>query len=301
MTAALWSRAHPCGCACGDAYIPVRNRRGKLVKSREPAWRMMEQTRDPGCLQEHFRALAKVYRLSYQHHKLSKGSGTGYPDVHMWTPLRGDGGGSVYVELKRMGRDPTDEQVRVMAEIQDAGHLVYLARPCCLLLGVADELMAAFAGRPCLYVKAGRAYTPVEVPDGAPIPAVTRSLPLYRQPAPPGADPVPFAPAVCYIIPPGAGGETLHILEVWLRDAGIPPTSVPYPMRLIVGDRALHAHCRVGLARQGHDVRVWRGGVPTRPFPDHLVHELRAEVVHGASSTQVAGQVYAEAPAAASF
>jgi hypothetical protein len=291
----LWSRTEPGRCACDDTYQPVLNGKGVLVKSRDPAWSMMEQTRDPGCLQEHCRFLGKVYRLGYQHHKSSRGSGAGYPDVHLWTPLRDGGGGSAYAELKRMGEDPTDDQVRVMAELQDAGHLMYLARPCCLLTGFVDELMAAFAGRPCLYVKDSlRAFTPVQVPAGAPIPAPAvaraRTLP-YRQPPLPGRDPEPFTPAIGVIVPhPGtpAAHTAMQELEAWLRAAGFSPNDVPYPMRLIVMLRHLHAHCRVGLARPGNDVRVWRAGTPATDFPDGLLDALDAHLVRGRSSARVA-------------
>jgi hypothetical protein len=297
----LWSRTDPDRCACDDTYEPVLNGKGVLVKSRDRAWSMMEQTRDPGCLQEHCRFLGKAYRLGYQHHKHSRWSGAGYPDVHLWTPLRPGGGGSAYVELKRMGEDPGVDQVRVMAELQDAGHLMYLARPCCLLTGVVDELMAAFAGRPCLYIKDSlRAFTPVQVPAGAPVPARgprpapatagARRLPV--RPAPlPGSDPEPFAPAVGVVVPQpdsAAARTAMHALHAWLRAAGFSPNDVPYPMRLIVMLERLHAHCRVGLAREGRDVRVWRAGTPATEFPEDLVYALGARLVAGPSSAKVA-------------
>ncbi len=298
MTAVLWDRTAPNRCACGDVYVPQLNAKGKLVKSRDPAWSMKEIVRDRNCLQHHCYALGKVYRLGYQHHHNSKGSGAGYPDVHLWTPLRPGGGGSAYVELKRMGKDPADDQVRVMGELQDAGHLMYLARPCCLLTGVIDELMADFAGRPCLYVKAGPAHTPVEVPDGAPVAArPVRDAgpvraPSFREPPLPGADPVPFTPALGYLIP-NPGGDpraaaAVAELEHWLRAAGIPPVHVPYPIRLVSGDGHVHVHCRVGLARPGNDVRVWRAGTPAGPFPHHLLDPLSGSTLLGQSSAQVA-------------
>ncbi len=328
MTALLWSRTDPGRCACDGAYRPQLNAHGTLVKAREPAWRMMEQTRDPGCLQEHCRSLGKVYRLGYQHHKYSRASGGGYPDVHLWTRLRPDGGGHAHLELKRMGEHPRPDQVRVMAELQDAGALAYLVRPCCLLVGVVDELMADFAGRPCLYVKDGPAYTPVEVPAGAPIPArpggvpvaaraaaaaaaelvvparrlSNAAAPLFRRPPPPGGDPMPFAPADGYVVPQPAGtrpGDADAELEDWLRSAGFAPVDVPYPMRLIVGPGVLHVQCRIGLARAGVDERVWRGGAPARPFPVHLVDALHAEMVHGATSAEVADLIGAVRPRAA--
>lgn len=306
MTTLLWSRDAPARCACGGAYQPQLNKRGRLVKSREPAWRMSEQTRDPGCLQERCRALAGVYRLGYQHHKTSKGSGAGYPDVHLWTRLRPGGGGSLFMELKRMGKDPTDAQIRVMGELQDAGHPAYLVRPCCLLTGVLDEIMAGFAGSRCFYVKAGPAYTPVEVPAGAPIPAAgptapasceptlvapPRRRPLFRTPPPPGADPVPFAPATGYVIPAGEDPAGRAALEVWLRAAGFSPADVPYPIRLVVGDQMMHVQCRVGLARAGADERVWRGGTPASPFPRRLIARACAVVAEGLSSAAVAAEI----------
>lgn len=329
ITARVWSRRDPYVCACAGVYRPVLSPAGKLVKTREPAWRMMEQTRDPDCLQEHCRALSKIYRLGYQHHKDSRGSGGGYPDVHMWTCLRpGGGGGSVHAELKRMDRDPSTEQIRVMAELQDAGNLVYLIRPCCLLTGAVDDLMAALAGRPNLNVRAGPAHTPVEVPDGAPIPRsqadalagvpvaaraaaagvaaltdpVRRAQPMFRRRPLPGRVPCPFTPAVGYVIPsPGGQARTAdepEQLEAWLRGAGFSPVDVPYPIRLIVGRGLVHVHCRLGLARPGVDERVWREGTTVTEFPARVAGPLRAHVIRGASSTIVAETMLAATAAA---
>lgn len=310
MTALIWDRNHPNRCACGDTYRPVLTTTGKLIKSREPAWLMKEQTRDPGCLQEQWRKLSAVYGHHYQHHKTSKGASSGYPDCHNWVPLRPDGGGgSAYTELKRMGRNPTDVQCEIMASLQDtiASRRVYLARPCCLLTGAIDALMADLAGTPNLNIKDGPAYTPVHIPDGAPLqrrttappPSTTtvaelaaRTRPIYRTPELPGTDPQPFRPAVGIVVPTPttpAGHAAVLELDNWLRTAGIPPVNVPYPYRLIVGDGRVHAHCRTFVARpDGDDVRVWREGNPTSEFPDHLIDALRADQVCGPSSDRVA-------------
>lgn len=302
VTAALWTPDAPTRCACAGAYRPVLEH-GKLVKSREPAWSMAEQTRDPGCLQERIRHLAKVYRVDYQHHKTSRGSGAGYPDVHMWAPGRG----SVYAELKRMDRgypsncdNPTDVQVRVMGRLQaaDEHNLVYLWRPCCVLSGVVDEAIAEFAGVRCLYAgghPAGSSLAGVLADMAAtdprrkpPAPVAVRPV---RRPVLPGADPQPFAPAMGLIVPPpadDAASSAMCDLEDWLRAAGFSPVDVPYPLRLIVGEGALHVQCRVGLARPGRDERVWRGGVPARPLPDRMADALHANQVFGPASDKVA-------------
>lgn len=309
MTALLWTPDAPTRCACAGAYRPVLEH-GKLIKSREPAWAMAEQTRDGGCLQERFRHLAKLYRVGYQHHTTSRGSGAGYPDVHLWAPGRG----SVYAELKRMDRgypsgcdNPTDVQVRIMAELQaaDVHNRIYLARPCCMLSGAVDELIAEFTGTRCLYagghpagsslagVLADMAATDPRRKPAPPI-AAAATEPVARrrrEPPLPGTDPHRFDPAMGLIVPPPAddtAAAAMRELEGWLRAAGFSPVDLPYPMRLIVGDGVLHAHCRVGLARPGHDERVWRGGVPASPFPDHLVRVLRANQVMGPSSDKVA-------------
>lgn len=310
----LWSPKAPTVCACTGSYRPQLDAQGKLVKKREPAWRMMEQTRDLGCLQERHRFLAKQYHLDYQHHKNSKGSDGGYPDVHLWTDLRPDGGGSVYIELKRMGEDPTDVQREVMAGLQNAGHLVYLTRPCCLLVGVVDEIMAALAGVRCRYIEGNRdgpAFPIPPAPERDPGRAGTHAEPAagpasrrcvtFRPPPPPGRDPEPFTPAVGVIVPAPSGtiGHTAMLeLEQWLRRCGFSPADLPYPIRLVVGPGRLHAHCRLGLARPGADVRVWREGTPAGEFPDHLVDALHAIVFGGPSSEKVAELISAAAPAA---
>lgn len=316
MTVLRWDRADPYRCMCGGIYQPILTR-GKLVKTRDPAWSMKEDVRDTNCLQRHCRKLAQAYRCGIQHHRYSKSAAPGYPDCHLWCALRPDGGGgSAYIELKRMGENPTDAQVRVMAELQDAtpGGPVYLARPCCLLTGVIDEMLAELSGRPCLDIRDGRAFTAVEVPAAAPVPRPARSTqparppappprraPLYRLPPLPGTDPQPFAPATGYVIANPqwstiAWSAIIHV-ERWLRAAGFAPTDVPFPMRLIVGDGRLHVQCRVGLARQGNNERVWREGTPAEPLPQHLLAALDAEQVDGESSDAVAARIADVTPA----
>lgn len=305
MTAVLWSRDAPARCACAGAYRPQLNKRGKLVKTREPAWRMMEQTRDPLCLQERCRSLAKVYPVDYQHHKRSDGSGAGYPDCHFCVPRRPDGGGgSAFAELKRMGEDPTPDQVRWLIRLQDAGHLVYLVRPCCMLVGAVDELLAAFAGVRCLYagghpngrpslgdVLADMAATDPRAPMLLPTPPSVGSKPARPLP---GHEPgEPFGDAVGYVVPmptTDAASIAVRLVELWLREAGISPNDVPYPMRLVTGEREVLAQVRAGSVRVAGGVlhsMVWRRGTPSRAFPAHLADALRAEVIVGATSDEV--------------
>jgi hypothetical protein len=314
VTVLLWDHRDPYRCACDGAYQPQLDRRGILVKKNEPAWRMMEQTRDRDCLQELVRNLAKAYRLRCQHHKTSKGSGAGYPDVHMWAPLL-PGRGDVYIELKRMGEHPTDIQVQIMAELQDThpdGRVrVYLVRPCCLLVGVVDELMADFAGVPCRYIE-GNPGGPVFPIPPAEQPAARRAgrrrpaepaaaapaRRLYREPALPGRDPREFTEATGIIVPQPGGGEVMRELEQWLRDAGFSPAEVPYPIRLVIGDGRLHVQCRRGLCRPGVDDRVWREGRPPGPFPLSLAMALRADVIYDPSSAKVEALIEAARPSA---
>ena len=297
MTALLWSPDAPTRCACAGAYRPKLNAKGRLVKANDPAWSMAEQTRDPGCLQEQFRALARVYGLEYQHHGDSRKSGAGYPDVHLWARDRG----SAFVELKRMRRDerngrddPTPFQVRRMTSLQKAGHRVYLARPCCLLVGAVDELMAELAGAPCRYIKGhpdGGMSQPVVLEVAAP-PAAARAVRPRPEPVLPGTEVGESFPAAAGYIVPMPAGETaaaaVRQLEAWLREAGFPAANVPFPMRIVAGDGVVVVQVRAGLARPGNDVRVWRGGVPARPFPEHLVDAVNADVVAGPSSDKVA-------------
>lgn len=308
MTALPWSPAAPNRCACDGVYQPQLTVKGRLIKKREPAWRMAEQTRDPGCLQERCRALAKFYRTGYQHHKTSRGSGAGYPDCHFWVPARPGGGGSAFAELKRMGKDPTADQVRVLAELKDAGHPVYLCRPCCLLVGAIDELVADLAGVRCRYVEGDRGGPVFPIP-AAPPRLATHAEPAaapaghgrlrFRQPPPPGRDPVPFEPAVGLIVPQPATAAALDAtgrLEDWLRQAGFSPFDVPYPIRLVTMGLHLHVHCRIGLARPGSDVRAWRAGTPAVELPGDLAEPLRARVAAGPSSTWVEEQLTGALP-----
>lgn len=291
MTVLLWSPDAPTRCACAGAYRPQLNRHGKLVKAREPAWQMAEQTRAPDCLQERCRALAKLYQLGYQHHTDSRKSGKGYPDVHLWTTGRG----SVFIELKRMDRDPTAEQVGKLIELRDAGHPVYLVRPCCLLVGVVDELMADFAGVRCRYAHGGPATpapasTPLESDSAPPAPAPRRARP---EPELPGTAVLePFSNAVGYVVPLGGDSAATRELEEWLRAAGFPPSWTPFPIRFVVGDDAIVVQIRV---RAG---RVWRAGVPPGPLPEHLPTVLRADVVAGPTSDQVMWLLEAAPPSA---
>jgi hypothetical protein len=312
----LWSRDAPNRCSCGGAYRPVLTGKGKLVKSREPAWSMAEQLggfRD--CLQERCRGLSKLYRSGYQHHSDSRKSGRGYPDCHFWVPRRPDGGGgSLFMELKRMdrgypdGRDnPSADQVRVMGELQDAGHLVYLVRPCCVLVGAVDEILAAFTGTRCLYaggnpkgkVTVDDVLADMAEPDPRPAAPAAAPRPARPGPALPGADPLLFPSAVGYIVPIPAGdtaSAAVRGLEDWLATAGFPKTALPFPMRFVVGEHAVNVQVRVGLARAGTDQRVWRGGVPAAPFPERLVQASRADILAGPRSDKVAALIESAPP-----
>lgn len=289
---------------CAGAYRPQLNDKGKLVKSQERAWKMAEQLGGfRYCLQEELRALSKIYRVGYQHHSTSKGSGAGYPDCHCWAAMRADGGGgSVFIELKRMGKDPTADQVRVMGELQRAGHLVYLARPCCLFVGALDEVFATLAGTRCLYAKGhpdGPARTmqdllgePSTPPPAGPVPQRPART-LRREPPAPGTDPPPpFPNAVGYVVPMPAGdaaSDAVRLMDIWLLEAGF--TTVPFPLRLVVGDDAFLVQVRVGRSRPGGDQRVWRGGVPARPFPHAAAAPANALVVTGFPSDTMASAI----------
>jgi hypothetical protein len=307
VTALLWSRTDPYRCCCDDTYRPQLTVKGLLVKTREPAWRMAEQTRDPGCLQERARALSKAYRTGYQHHKTSRGSGAGYPDCHFWVPAGPGVQPHAFVELKRMGQDPTAAQVTVMAGLQDTGALVYLARPCCLLVGAFDELVADLAGVACRYTEGDRtgpvfpiapATRPADAgprkPAAGTAPARPGKGPSFRPAQLPGSEPVPFTPAIGIVVPHPATTAAVNAmtgLEDWLRAAGFSPIDVPYPIRLVTVKQHLHVQCRIGLARPGSDERVWRGGTPVDEFPEDLLKALGALVVFGPSSVRVAEQI----------
>lgn len=315
----LWDRDNPNRCSCTTAYQPVLNAHGKLVKSRDPAWRMKEQVSGKDCMQEIMRSMSAAYRSRYQHHKRSDGSGAGYPDCHFWVPLRShhpDGawyGGSRYAELKRMGHDPTPAQRDVMASLQDStpGAHVYLFRACCVFTGAVDAMFADLTGRPNLNMRGGRAFPPVEIPADAPVqPGRARRDPPVRrkytppagpiEPPAPGDDPQPFDPAVGFVIPAptdALSSSAMFTVEVWLRRHGFSPVDVPYPLRIIVGEQVTHVHCRTNWARPGGAVRVWRQAALVVGFPDELLPVLRADVVTtGGGSASIADMITAARP-----
>ncbi len=133
-----------------------------------------------------------------------------------------------------------------------------------------------------------------------PLPAPVRPRPpMVVATCLPGDEPQPFAPAIGYLLPmPTTVTEHAAMLEVqtWLRSAGFSPAEVPYPMRLVVGDGRMLAHCRVATPRPGFDARVWRAGATGRPFPDHLLGVLNADQVCGPASGPVAELIAAAKP-----
>lgn len=284
-TPLLWDPTQPTRCACDDRYKPQLTK-GKLVKSRDRAWRMAEQTRDPQCLQEQARAASKRYPpLVYVHHNDSRKANSGYPDVHLWAP---DGRGSVYIELKKMRHtndptcDPSPAQIAIMASLAAAGHLVYLGRPCCLLTGVIDRIMADRAGMEPRgeYVIAalggGTVLPTANVVPAAPELAATPPPPRRPDPEMPGTEPPDdISKAVGYLVPMTAvvtDPEAMREVEGWLRAAGFPPTSVPFPLRIVAGGDQVAV-----LVRAADGKRVWRGGRTRSPFPDALIQRLRAD------------------------
>lgn len=282
-----WTLDRPDVCACAGAYRPQLTDKGKLVKAREPAWQMKESVRSNDCLQAFARGLAAHYAVGYQHSGDSRKSDRGYPDVHLWPRGGPPGRGSTYVELKQMDPNPSEDQVRVMGELAAAGHPVFLVRPCCLLTGVFDQIVADVAGvRP-----QGKYADPRQRPDATPaatsllptapeLAAPARPAPAPRRPRPqpelPGVEPPEEIPrAVGYVVPSRAilsDYPAMVELESWLRAAGFPPTLVPFPMRIVAGDALVVVQVRVTTER------VWRAAPTTTPFPRHLVSRLAADV-----------------------
>ncbi|MER5608290.1 hypothetical protein AB0F93_03535 [Micromonospora tulbaghiae] len=273
----LWTPQQRARCACDNAYRPQLNKRGKLVKRHDRAWRMAEQTRDPGCLQEQTRAAATRYPpVDYQHHNDSRKANAGYPDVHLWAPRRG----SVFIELKKMGCDPSPAQVTKMTSLAAAGHPVYLCRPCCLLTGVIDRIMATLAGcEPRGEYALAPAVAASVLPDAPELAATAPAAPPQprRRPVrelPGGAPPSDIPGAVGYVVPMAANvadPAAVRELEGWLRAAGFPPVSVPFPIAFVTGPDRVAV-----LVRDADGARVWRGGSPPGPLPKGLADRLRA-------------------------
>lgn len=274
----LWTLDQPNRCACDDTYRPQLNAKGKLVKSRDRAWRMPEQTSGSHCLQEQARVMAARYGLHYQHHNDSRKANAGYPDVHIWAS---DGRGSVYIELKTMGESPTPVQAARMASLAAAGHPVYLGRPCCLLTGTLDQIMADRAGveprGEYVIAAAGAA----SVLPTAPELAATRPAPAPRRPRPkrelPGTEPPTAIPRprgyVVSVTAAATDPAATTELEGWLRAAGFAPADVPFPIRIVTGGDQVAV--QVGTPDR---TRVWRGGRTRTPFPEGLAERLHADV-----------------------
>lgn len=272
-------------CDCG--YQPVLTG-GRLAKDRDPAWLMSEQTRDPGCVNERARAKAKVYGLGYQHHGDSRKSGAGYPDVHLWD--HHGGRGSLYAELKTMDGRLSPDQILILGQLRAAGHRTDVWRPCCALSGRVDQVMAEFAGA----TARTRQPTPAPPPADRPVAQPVDEPSLGEQLA--GWADVNLPEAFGFIVPISArsrDARTVERLEQWLRDCGVQPASVPYPIRLVVAGDALAVQVRREPTRRGErPCQVWWLTTAATPFPVDLdLAAAGADTITGDDPIEVSEKV----------
>jgi hypothetical protein len=302
-----WSfAAHAAGgYKCG--YAPLLTN-GRLVRAHDPAWQMAEKTRDPGCLNELVRIRAVKaatdrrpgYNLGYCHSHRSQREYPGYPDCHIW------GEGSLHRELKRMGRSPEPAQAATLTRM---GHSLDVGVwwPCCWYSGRVDRELGALAGRheqdlligqhwaPGLPPQPGQpGYTPW-TPDTATPPGqaattnTTPAGPLYHPDSRLPGRPLPaqftddMGPG--YVIPMPRDDRAITAgahLDRWLRQHGISPTYVPYPVEIIDGPAGVAVRC-VGLGPTAS--YTWRWAPKVTPLTSQLLAALDVSTLWGEDVT----------------
>ncbi len=277
-----------CECTRRGLAYRIQLTNGRAIKKHDPAWSMPEEVRSGNrSLRQQCRIRITDYYgygpAGYFHACDSRKSQRGYPDLHVWWPGRG----SLYRELKRMGKSPTAEQSAMMTRLYLAGHDVDLVRPCCLLLGVVDDVLAAFAGdqhpkgefAPDRRYWAARTAEAVTAGSTEATARVRRALEVTLPGQPYGPDDVeqgsigyvvPMSTAVC------ADSEAVDALNGWLRAHGIAVADVPYPMRIVVGPTTMAVQMR------GPDrVRQWRGLPLIKPLDSDVPMRLFADGMYG--------------------
>jgi hypothetical protein len=236
------------------------------------------------------------YSLAHFHSGDSRREQPGFPDLMIWTPYSLP---NEVWELKKMGENPTLPQAHHMTTLDAAGFRVRTVRPCCLLAGDVDRWLGRLAGRPPTLSewapdmtdqdreyarrRAARAAIagagPVAAPPGA-IPPVVRERRLGLVADPPGKALADTADAgdghaVAYLIPMPRDDAGVLVAEVegWLRDHGFPPFAVPWPMRIVVGERVVVVWVNTGEPGTPGQPRprTWRSSYLDRAFPERVV------------------------------
>ena len=316
-------------CGCDYEPPPADDFPGRPTgRAGDPAW--AEWTEDPPREDSTKRSLRyalsdprnhsdggllgpNYYGLAHFHSGDARLEAPGMTDLLIWTPLPVP---NEAWELKRMGEVPTLPQAHHMTTLAAAGFTVRTVRPCCLLSGDADRWLAALSGKaPTLSPwapgldPAGReqarqraarsAYTAAAPAGPAPV-KVDRSISTARpRPvvAPPGL-PVPddepgLACAYLLPMPDDRRDAERRALEAWLRRLGFAAVDVPWPMRIVVGERLVAVRVNTGEPGRPRP-RCWRALPLQDPFPDHLVAPLGGDTI-GAPSMTAAQHLIADA------
>jgi hypothetical protein len=86
-------------------------------------------------------------------------------------------------------------------------------------------------------------------------------------------------------MPGGAGDDARRELEAWLRDVGFPPASVPWPIRIVVGETLVFVWVNNGEPGGPGQPRprCWRSSYVDQPFPFHVVAQLGGAAARVAS------------------
>jgi hypothetical protein len=261
------------------------------------------------------------YGLGHFHSGDARLEAPGFTDFMIWTPLAMP---NEVWELKRMGQNPTLPQAHHMTALELAGFTVRTVRPCCLLAGDVDRWLGALSGRePTLSEWASEA-TPEDQAaarqraarlavagggavarlPGANRPPKQRTLAPVADPPGKPVDTAEQGRAAAYLIPMPAGDERCDMgavadLEGWLRELGFPPFAVPWPMRIVVGERVVVVWVNTGEAGKPGQPRprTWRSSYLDRPFPEHVVEALGGDVVSAPSMPAAMALIEAATPA----
>lgn len=256
------------------------------------------------------------YALGHFHSGDARREQPGFPDLLIWTPL---GRPNEVWELKTMGENPTLPQAHHLTALELAGFRCRVVRPCCLLAGDVDRWLTELSGREPATPSPWAAGDPEPRAAGPGAPPTPRSLTTTAAPAgapgrkrrlavvaeaPPGEPVNPAEPgrAAGYLIPmPGDGtGHLVGQLEGWLRAHGFPPYSVPWPMRIVVGERLLVVWANTGAPGTPGQPRprAWRSSYLESPFPEHVVPALTGDSVYAPSMSAAMSFVEAAVPMA---
>lgn len=260
------------------------------------------------------------YGLGHFHSGDARHDAPGYPDLTIWTPYSIP---NEVWELKKMGQCPTLPQAHHMTSLEAGGFVVRTVRPCCLLSGWVDRWLARLSGRaPTLSEwapdmtdadreQARRRAARAAIAGGGPVaqlPGATPTAVRARQlgvageaPGKPVDDQAEDGEVVAYLIPSPGGDHARAVadLEGWLRALGFPPYAVPWPMRIVVGERVVVVWVNTGEPGEPGKPRprTWRSAYLDQPFPQHVIAQLGGDARPAVSLPAGMSLIDAGAPA----